>query len=222
MKKWLWMGLIAALPALPCASQQNRNYGKNDPAAKNILDAVSNSLKAYHSVSADFIFKIQGPDQKLEGSKTGNLLVQGSRYRIMMNGQEMYCDGKTTWTYSRDGNEVQVNNYEPEKGTITPSTLFTNFYDKEFLYRLSGQTTYQGKKLDEIEMTPLDKSKPFFKVNVDVDSKAHLIAKAEIFDKSGNRYTYQITRFRPNVPVTDSTFTFHSASHPHVEVVDLR
>ena len=43
-----------------------------------------------------------------------------------------------------------------------------------------------------------------------------------MFDRSGNRYKYTITKFVPNVKVDDSFFTFDVKKYPGVEVIDLR
>ena len=43
-----------------------------------------------------------------------------------------------------------------------------------------------------------------------------------MFDKSGNRYKYAISKFVPNVKVDDSFFTFDPKKYPGVEVIDLR
>ncbi len=43
-----------------------------------------------------------------------------------------------------------------------------------------------------------------------------------MFDKSGNRYKYTITKFIPNVKVDDAFFTFDPKKYPGVEVIDLR
>jgi outer membrane lipoprotein-sorting protein len=43
-----------------------------------------------------------------------------------------------------------------------------------------------------------------------------------IFDKNGNKYTYQIKTFTPNVKVPETTFAFDAKKYPGVEVVDLR
>ena len=45
---------------------------------------------------------------------------------------------------------------------------------------------------------------------------------AVVFDKNGNRYTYEIKAFTPNPTLADSFFTFDTNAHPGVEVVDLR
>jgi len=43
-----------------------------------------------------------------------------------------------------------------------------------------------------------------------------------MFDRSGNRYKYSITKFTPNVKVEDTFFAFDPKKFPGVEVIDLR
>ncbi|MCK7553823.1 hypothetical protein MKQ70_01895 [Chitinophaga sedimenti] len=44
----------------------------------------------------------------------------------------------------------------------------------------------------------------------------------KMFEKNGNKVTYEITNFTPNAAVTEGTFTFDAKKYPGVEVVDLR
>ena len=46
-------------------------------------------------------------------------------------------------------------------GAMTPQKLFTNFYDKDFFYKLNGEKKVGGKTVQEIEMTPTDKTQTF-------------------------------------------------------------
>lgn len=202
--------------------QPKTSYGQSDPDAKSILDAVSRKFKTYSSVKADFSLKISTADSKVLDTKKGTVLLKGNKYQVMLSGQEVYCDGKTVWTYNKDTKEVQVNDYQANQGSITPARLFTNFYDKEFLYRLSGTSKLQNHPVDVIEMTPLDKSKPFFKVILQVDKQNKNLLSTEIFEKGGNRYTYDVSKFTPNTPAGDTDFVFDTKAHPGVEVVDLR
>ena len=81
---------------------------------------------------------------------------------------------------------------------MTPQKLFTNFYDKDFFYKLNGEKKMGGKTVQEIEMTPTDKTRPFHKVYVYVDKAANTIYSAKFLEKSGNRYSYTINSFKPN------------------------
>lgn len=222
MKQFL-VAMVLVCGAISAGRTQSKTvYGQSDPQAKALLDAVSKKFKTYRDVKADFVMKVQGDDNKVSDSKKGSVFLKGTKYKILIAGQEIYCDGKTTWTYNKDADEVQVNNYEPDSNTISPSKLFTNFYDKDFLYRMNKSTRENGKILEVIEMTPLNKSKPFFKVVVYVDKANKNILRTTVFEKGGNRYTYEVSRFSPDIKMDDSLFVFDPKLHPKADVVDLR
>ncbi|WP_164714404.1 LolA family protein [Chitinophaga rhizosphaerae] len=196
--------------------------GKSDPKAKVVLDNVSKKFKSLKSVIANFVLKVEGANNSVSDSKKGSVYVKGAKYKVVMGDQEIISDNKTSWTYAKDVNEVTINNVDQSSQGMTPAKIFTNFYDKDFLYKLNGETSEKGKVLQNIELTPTDKSKPFFKVLIDVDKKTQTLARMKVFEKNGNRYTYEINSFQPNGAVTDDMFTFDAKKHPGVEVVDLR
>ena len=43
-----------------------------------------------------------------------------------------------------------------------------------------------------------------------------------MFDKSGNRFKYSISKFTPNIKVDDTMFAWDAKKHPGVEEIDLR
>ncbi|RAJ88143.1 chaperone LolA [Chitinophaga dinghuensis] len=221
MKKFVLTGMLLS-GIIFGGMVQAQSKVANDPKAKTILDGVSAKFKTLKSVVANFVLKVEGANNSVTDSKKGTVYMKGPKYKVTMDGQEIISDNKTSWTYAKDVNEVTINNVDQSGGAITPAKLFTNFYDKDFLYRLNPETTEKGKVLQNIEMTPTDKSKNIFKVIVSVDKKAQNIAKMKVFEKNGNHYTYEITNFTPNAPVTDATFIFDAKKYPGVEVVDLR
>lgn len=218
IKKTVFTGLILC-GLIGGATAQT---GKSDPKAKVVLDNVSKKFKSLKSVIANFILKIEGANNSVTDSKKGSVYVKGTKYKVVMGDQEIISDNKTSWTYAKDVNEVTINNVDQSSQGMTPAKIFTNFYDKDFLYKLNGETTEKGRVLQNIELTPTDKSKPYFKVLIDVDKKTQTLARMKVFEKNGNRYTYEISSFQPNGAVTDDMFTFDARKHPGVEVVDLR
>jgi outer membrane lipoprotein-sorting protein len=201
---------------------QTNSLGKNDPEAKKVLDAVSAKFKSYKSLKGNFALEIKDAAGKVQGKKTGTVSMKGTKYRVSINGQEIFCDGKNVWTYDKGANEVQVAQFDNSSASITPQKLFTNFYDKDFLYKLNGEKTTGGKTIQEIELTPTDKSKPFFKVLLSIDKASKMITNTQIFEKSGNRYAYFMSNVVTNSNITDDTFVFDAKKYPGVEVVDLR
>jgi chaperone LolA len=219
MKQLLSLGLLLGLVATGLAQ------GSNDPAAKKILDAVSAKFKTFKGVQAIFTLKVEDGAGKVQGTQKGVVYMKGNRYRLTLTGKEskeIFCDGSTTWTYDKAANEVTISKFDPSAKTITPQNLLTNFYDKDFLYKLNGESKQAGKTVQEIEMTPIDKTKTFHKVYVFVDKKTNTIYSSKVLDKSGNKYTYTVGTLNGNAPVSDAMFVFDKNKYPGVDEVDLR
>jgi len=194
----------------------------NDPAAKKVLDGVSAKFKTFKTVKASFTYKVENAAGKVLSSKTGSVSMKGTKYRVTIVGQEIFCDGVNVWTYDKAANEVTITKLDNSSNALTPQKLFTNFYDKDFLYKLNGEKKQGTKTLQEIEMTPTDKSKPFHKVYVYVDKTAKTLSSTKVMEKSGNRYSYTVNTLTSNGTIDDKQFAFDAKKYPGVEVVDLR
>jgi len=199
-------------------AQPPKGIGKNDPEAKKILDAVSTRFKTFKSVQSNFSLKIENGLNKILGNKTGIVYMKGSKYRIKVSGQDIFSDGTNIWTVDAAAKEITLTKIDPSSNSITPQKLFTNFYDKDFLYKLNSDT----KGIQEIELTPIDKSKMFHKVVVFINKAAKTITSTKIFEKAGNRYTYTISRMNTSSNIPDETFVFSQKKYPGMELVDLR
>ncbi len=194
----------------------------NDPEAKKVLDAVSAKFKTFKTVKATFTYKVENNAGKVLSTKTGSIMMKGTKYRVSFSGQEIFCDGKTVWSYDKAANEVTVNTLDASGNGITPQKLFTNFYDNDFLYKMNGDKKVGAKTLQEIEMTPTDKSKPFHKVYVLVDKAAKTIYSTRVLENTGSRYVYTISTMNTTTPVADNQFVFDKTKYQGVEVVDLQ
>ncbi len=78
------------------------------------------------------------------------------------------------------------------------------------------------KIVQEVEMTPVDKTKNFFKIYLYVDKATKTIYSSRVLDKNGNKYMYTINSLNGNANVTDASFVFDKAKYPGVEEVDLK
>ncbi|MCA0381929.1 MAG: outer membrane lipoprotein carrier protein LolA [Bacteroidetes bacterium] len=204
---------IALLLALPAISQ-------NDPAAKALLDKVSKKFKGLTTVQGSYSLTVTTRAGKPAGKKSGQIFVKGTKYKITEQSMQILCDGKKVWKYEPAANEVSVSAVDNSSGAITPQKLFTNFYDKDFLYKLNGSANVNGKKVQEIEMTPTDKRKSFFKVYVYIDEAQNMIVSSKIYENSGNIYNYSISNLKTNAALADNLFAFDKAKYPGVEVIE--
>lgn len=216
--------LVVALFVLGCSvagRTQNNSIGSNDPDAKKILDQVSNKIKSYKSIQATFTLRIEDAKGNVQATKKGTLSTKGDKYRVSITGQEIFCDGKNVWTYDKSANEVTITKYDPSMNTMTPQKLLSNFYDKDFLYKLNGEQKMGNKLVQEIEMTPVDKTKNFHKIYLYVDKATKTIYSGKMLDKGGNRYLYTINTLNGKAAVSDAAFVFDKTKYPGVEIVDL-
>jgi len=218
MKKRICFLLLTATTIATSLSAQT----SSDPDAKKILDAVSARFKSFKAIQAGFTYKVENGDGKAISTKKGTVYMKGTKYRVSFVGQEIFCDGNTVWTYDKSSNEVTISKLDASSNTLTPQKLFTDFYDKDFLYKLNGEKKANGKTLQEIEMTPIDKTKPFHKVYLTIDKNAKTIYSTKVLEKAGNRYSYTVNSFSGSANIPDTKFVFNKSDYPGVEEVDLR
>ena len=212
--------IISALIVLAFSCSYSLN-AQTDAKAQEILKSVSAKYKSYKSLEASF--KLDRLDQKSKKTEsfTGTILLSGTRFNFVMSDQSVMSDGTTTWTYLKESNEVQISEAKTTEGAISPTTIFT-MYEKGFKSKYLGEKTSAGKQVQQIELTPEDTKKNYFKIILNIDKTAKYVSEARIFEKNGGILTYSIVKFTPNAAVTNDNFSFNKAKDPGVEVVDLR
>ena len=81
LKYILSLVLLFTLCTTGVYAQAAKGNGKSDPEAKKVLDAVSAKFKTFKSVKASFTLKIENAAGKVQGTKTGTVLMKGMKYR---------------------------------------------------------------------------------------------------------------------------------------------
>ena len=189
---------------------------QTDPNAKKILDEVSARVKTYKGISASFVLLSKNQAGKVNQHTNGKILVKGNKYYIKQGATEIFSDGNKTWNYNGN-NEVTVTPVEDDDNTLTPQTLLTNFYDKDYTYKLVSSTaTY-----DQIQLAPIDKRKNFKQVTVYVDKTKKLITRARILDKSNNTIDFTLSSINTSANLPDNTFVFNKNKYKKdIEVIE--
>ncbi|MEJ2881931.1 LolA family protein [Pedobacter sp. GR22-6] len=198
-------------------------YAQNDAKAKAILAGVSKKYRSYDMVKADFTFTLDNQQAKIKESQQGTLLVKAkaNKYKVSMTDQELLSDGRSQWTYLKDDNEVQVTDVDNGSDALNPAKIFT-LYESGYKYLYTGDTKSGNKTYQMIDLSPLDTKKSFFKIRLSIDKAAKQISNVLIFDKNGNKYTYNVKSFSAAPRLPESIFVFDTKKYPGVEVVDLR
>jgi outer membrane lipoprotein carrier protein len=189
---------------------------QNDPNAKKVLDQVSSKLKSFKGITANFLYSSKSRSGKSNSNVNGKIAIKGNKYYIKQGSTEIFSDGAKSWNYNGN-NEVTVTTIDADGATLTPQKLLTNFYDKDFTYRLASSA---GSSY-EIEMTPVDRRKNFQKVNVFVDKAKMMITRAKILDKSSNTIEFSLNNISTNAAIPDNTFVFDKKKYKkNIEVIE--
>lgn len=192
-----------------------------DPQALATLDAMSKKYKALTSFEANITSSMTNETEGIKEEFKGKITVKGEKFKLVMDDQEIINNGTTVWTYLPAAKEVNIDNYDATSEDINPSKIY-EIYKKGYKYLLIGEKTESGMACEEIDLVPEKKDAQFFKIKMIIGKKDRSIQSWTMFDKSGNKYKYTISKFAPNVNVADALFTFDAKKYPGVEVIDLR
>jgi outer membrane lipoprotein carrier protein len=76
--------------------------------------------------------------------------------------------------------------------------------------------------MQEIQLTPVDKSKNFHTVYLLIDKVGKTMYSTKVLENVGNRYSYTVNTMKTNIPAADLLFVFDKSKYPGVIVEDLR
>ncbi len=204
------------LPFLALILFVQSSFAQNDPNAKKVLDAVSAKVKSFKGITANFSIKSVSSKGKDNGAKTGTIAIKGQKYLLKQGKNEIICDGVNIYNF--DGNKTITKSLlEESNQTLSPQNLLSNFYDKDFNYKLVGTVG----NVSEIELTPIDKRKSFQKVNIFIDKTKSMITKAKVLDKSNNTVEFVLSNLNTAANLPDANFQFVRTKYPKdAEILD--
>ncbi len=213
MKKLILLSLISLV--------SHQMFGQYDPKALEILEAMAKKYKAVPAFEAAFSYTLTNDVENINDEFKGKMTVKGDKYKLALPEQEVVNNGTTIWTYLPDAKEVNIDNFDPNSDDLNPSKFY-DIYKKGFKYIYLEDKTEGGVLCEVVDLVPEKKDAQYYKVRMNIVKKDKSIQSWTMFDKSGNRYKYLITKFTPNFKVEDTFFTFDPKKYPGVEVIDLR
>lgn len=191
---------------------------QSDPKAKEILDKAAAKVKNHKAVEIVFTLTMENKAENINETHNGQAWMKGNLYKLNLMDVENYYDGSVIYTYMPEVQEVNIKNpSEEEEGFLNPATLF-DIHNQGFSQKLvsnNNGTAY-------IELYPKEE-KSFEKIGIWVNAATSEIQKVTSFGKDGNDVIITITSIKAMSPVpADSFFKFDAASHPGVDVIDMR
>ncbi len=210
------------------------SYSQNDKKAKEILDKVSKEVQSYKTITADFNFKMVNQQEDISEEYDGTIKIKDNKYHLSLMGTETYCNGNTIWTHMVESEEVNITTRDTADNSFlnNPSSIFT-MYKTGYKYSYKGEVKTDETTLTKIELYPEELAQGLQPDNDSDDSdlsmvvllidlRTNQIKEIAYYSKNGNIYTVSFSKFKTNMDIPNSEFSFDKTKFPDVEVIDLR
>ncbi len=192
--------------------------GESDARATAVLKKTSAKIKGF--ASYEMLFKLTHHVNKSSQKVwSGTYRQSGKKFYFDLDQQLVVSNGKTTWLYLKNRNEVQLNDAETDETNMLSPKFFTELYkSKDFVYVL----TDAGASQYVIDFKPLDKRSAYARITLKISKKTNLPMDITVINKDGTRYYFNEISFNPGKKFNDSIFSFNVAKYPGISVEDLR
>ena len=197
-----------------------------DPKAQTILEKVKTKYSAYKSIQASFKMVHEDKASDMVEESEGEIWLKDNMFRLEFGQNEIVSNGKDLWIYLQAANQVQILTSDPdlleEEFGFAPNELF-NIDQNDFDYRLVGETTIESKSCNEIELSPKDKEKLYYKLKMYTEKSSNEVKRARFYQKDGIEFQFDILKQSNNVSLSNEFFTFDKSKYgDDLQVEDLR
>ncbi len=187
------------------------NINAQDAKAKSLLDEVSNKMGAYKNMVIGFSSTLINKDAGIidDAPIRGEITLASDKYNLDYLGNSFLFDGKKLVVINKEEKEVTITDgdLEEEDGFIYPSKLLT-FYKEGYNYIMGALKNNNGRKVQYIDLTPIDSNSEIVKVQLGIDAKTKHIYKLIQIGANGTETTFTINKFKSNQPISDMLFNF--------------
>jgi outer membrane lipoprotein-sorting protein len=198
-------------------------FSQETNQAKQLLDEVSNKMGAYVNMQIGFstslINKEAGIEENDEPPHNGKITLKGEKYNLDYLGNTFVFDGKQLYVINHDDKEVTIEeDMSGDDGFIYPSKLLT-FYKEGYNYKMGKVVNMRGRKIQFVELTPIDSNSEIVKVNLGIDAKSKHIYQLIQQGANGAETTLTINTFKSNQDISDLLFEFDKAKYEKMDYI---
>lgn len=187
--------------------------------AKEIIEKVQSRYDDLSDAVIVFTQTVRFKLSKVEQQTKGTLYFKkNNKYRIESENRTVVTDGRTSWSYNGQTNQVVIDDYKQEAHSLSPEQLLVK-YPQNYYSTLVGEEKVGTDNCHVLRLTPKEDNTFTSALKIWVSSK-WLIRKVEVTDINGALTTYVIDRIEIDKGIADSRFEFKVPAA--ADVIDLR
>ncbi|NVK51584.1 MAG: outer membrane lipoprotein carrier protein LolA [Flavobacteriaceae bacterium] len=180
-----------------------------------LLNEVTATMSGYKNVKINFFSTNSNKEAKIKNADktSGILYLEGEKYNLTYITNFLF-DGKKLYVINNDEKEITTSEQDlsSDDGFIYPSKLFT-FYKEGYNIKLGKTKTIKSKKIQFVNLIPIDSDSEIIKVTLAIDIKTKHIYQFIQLGKNGTSTTFTITSIQSNLNLPKTTFTFDETAY---------
>lgn len=188
--------------------------------AKRILDKMSATYKAMPGFEISFNQKLEN-GMNGQDTYSGKAAVSKEKFFVDFQGQLIFCDGPTLWTYIMEGEELTISNFEPDEQAINPANIY-DIYKEGFEFEFVGEDEFDAQPVNVIKLNATDPDADFTTIIMYVGKEDAYLKAWDLIDYDGIPTSFIVTKFTPNQAFADGFFQFDDSKYKVDIVTDLR
>ena len=191
------------------------SQGRLDENATEVLKKAA--ARFDKNVSFTVTMTVLDSKKQQKAHQSAQVRYNKGKYRLTLPDQELICDGTTVWHWNKTAKEVTINNMvDDDIDLLNPGRLLAG-YGKSFKAKYI-RTDDDGTAI--VDLQPRS-TRSFHKIRLFINEEDGLLRRMEVHKYDSGRENYDITDFK-RASNAASQFTFDTAKHPDVEVIDMR
>lgn len=200
------------------------SVAQEENKAKVLLDAVSEKMGNYKNMYIEFSSSLvneeAGIKENDEPPILGKITLQQEKYNLDYLGNKFIFDGKKLYVINNDDKEITINEGDMDEGDgfIYPSKLLT-FYKEGYNFSWGTLATEKGRKIQYVDLTPIDSKSDIKKVQLGIDNKTYHIYKLVQIGSNGSKTTFKINTFKSNQDVSEKLFVFDKEKYLKLDYI---
>ncbi|MCU7514223.1 MAG: outer membrane lipoprotein carrier protein LolA [Ignavibacteria bacterium] len=185
-----------------------------------VLKNLQNKYKSISTLTADFVQTgALSKDRQLSSAKGRLYFQKDNKYRIEFRGLEFISDGSTVWSYNKKNKKVIINDVNSsDASSFSLRQLLFDYPANSSVESLPSEMV-SGTRCEVIRLNSKGGRGNFKSVRIWADNSS-MVRKAEVTDKSGAVYAFELSNIKVNPQLNSGMFTFETPKGS--EVIDLR
>jgi outer membrane lipoprotein-sorting protein len=192
--------------------------------AKALLAAASEKMKTYSDVSLSFdnVIENNQVSPPLREVDKGFIKMKGEKYRLSAFGIEQIYDGNDIYVILPDDEEVTITrpSDDDDSEAFNPIAIL-DMYKRGFSLKLGGEIEVSGKTIVYVILKP-NASERLRAITVGIEKSNNHLYSYEQIGLDGTITKFEVTSYRPNTGLPESTFKFIEAQYPDYYINDFR